>query len=44
MNFASSSPWQRFGWGPFTLALLTLAVVLAWSGMPGPPGFESQSS
>lgn len=29
MNFASSSPWERFGWGPFTVALLVLAVVLA---------------
>jgi hypothetical protein len=30
MNFASSSPWERFGWGPlaFLIALLTLAVAL----------------
>ena len=36
MNFASSSPWERFGWGPFTLVLLILGVVLARSGLrPG---------
>ena len=29
MNFASSSPWERFGWGPFTLVLFILAIVLA---------------
>ena len=34
MNFASSSPWERFGWGPFTLVLLILAVVLVRSGLP----------
>lgn len=34
MNFASSSLWERFGWGPFTLVLLVLAVVLARSGTP----------
>jgi hypothetical protein len=34
MQFASSSPWERFGWGPFTLALFTLGVVLARSGSP----------
>ncbi len=34
MNFASSSPWERFGWGPFTIVLFTLSVVLARSGMP----------
>jgi hypothetical protein len=33
MNFASSSPWERFGWGPFTLVLLILGVVLARSGL-----------
>ena len=36
MNFASASPWERFGWGPFTLVLLILGVVLARSGLrPG---------
>ena len=34
MNFASSSPWERFGWGPFTLVLFMLGVVLARSGLP----------
>ena len=34
MNFASSSPWERFGWGPFTLVLLILGIVLARSGLP----------
>ncbi len=31
MNFASSSPYERFGWGPFALvaALLTLVVALS---------------
>lgn len=32
MNFASSSPWERFGWGPFTLVMFVLGVVLARSG------------
>ena len=34
LNFASSSQWERFGWGPFTLVLLILGVVLARSGSP----------
>jgi hypothetical protein len=34
VNFASSSPWERFGWGPFTLVLFVLSVVLARSGFP----------
>jgi len=34
MQFASSSPWERFGWGPFTLAMFVLGVVLARSGLP----------
>jgi hypothetical protein len=37
MNFASSSPWERFGWGPFTIVMFTLCVVLARSGLPGHP-------
>ena len=24
MNVASSSPWERYGWGPFTLVLFRL--------------------
>jgi hypothetical protein len=34
MNFASSSPWERFGWGPFTLVLFAFGVDLARSGSP----------
>ncbi|MCY7289825.1 MAG: hypothetical protein LH624_16675, partial [Cryobacterium sp.] len=34
MNFASSSPWERYGWGPFTVVLFVLCVVLARSGAP----------
>ena len=37
MNFASSSPWEHFGWGPFTLVLFILSVVLARSGLPARP-------
>ena len=36
MNFASASPWERYGWGPFTLGLLSLCLVLARSGEPPP--------
>ena len=38
MNFASSSPWERFGWGPFTLIMFGLCLVLALSGSPKRPG------
>lgn len=31
VNFASSSPWERFGWGPLALLLAILSVVLARS-------------
>ena len=31
MNAASSSPWERFGWAPFTLGLSILCVILARS-------------
>lgn len=31
MNFASSSPWERFGWGPLALILAALCVLLAIS-------------
>jgi hypothetical protein len=37
LNFASSSPWERFGWGPFTLVIFTFAVILARSGSPARP-------
>lgn len=38
LNFASSSPWERFGWGPFTIVLFILGVLLArgGSGHPDP--------
>ncbi len=42
MNFASSSQWERFGWGPFTLVLLILGVVLARSDLP--PGRRAASA
>ena len=32
LNTASSSPWERFGWAPFTLVMFVLALVLARSG------------
>lgn len=31
MNFASSSLWERFGWGPFTLIMCILCLVVARS-------------
>lgn len=31
VNFASSSPWERFGWGPLALALALLSAVVATS-------------
>lgn len=37
MNAASSSPWERFGWAPFTLALLVLCVLLARRGPQDAP-------
>ena len=37
MNIASPSPWERFGWGPFTLLMLGLCLVLARSGSPRHP-------
>ena len=37
LNFASSSAWERFGWGPFTVALFLLSVVLARSALPAEP-------
>jgi hypothetical protein len=42
LNFASSSPWERFGWGPFALLMLVLAVVLARSSPSiTPPAAQS---
>ena len=34
-NFASSSRWERFGWGPVTLILAVLCLVVALRGGPG---------
>ena len=34
LNVASSSPWERFGWAPFTLVLFVLSLSLARSGFP----------
>jgi hypothetical protein len=31
VNFASSSPWERFGWGPLALVLALLSLVVAAS-------------
>ena len=38
LNCLSSSPWERFGWAPFTLVMLILGAVLARSGPPGHRG------
>lgn len=32
LNAASSSPWERFGWAPWSLALAVLCLFLARSG------------
>ena len=34
LSFASSSPWERFGWGPFSLVMLVLCISLARSRPP----------
>jgi hypothetical protein len=31
VNFASSGEWERFGWGPFTLALGIVCFLIARS-------------
>lgn len=36
MNFASSSPWERWGWGPYILVMFGLCLILARSGQPEP--------
>ncbi len=40
LNLASSSPWERLGWGPFTVVLFILSVVLVRSDQPGQPAAE----
>ncbi|TFC93925.1 hypothetical protein E3T28_16125 [Cryobacterium sinapicolor] len=37
MNLASFSPWERFGWAPFTLVLFVLTLVLALGGFARVP-------
>jgi hypothetical protein len=32
VNFASSSRWERFGWGPLALVLALLSLLVAVSG------------
>ena len=36
LNFASSSPWERYGWGPYSLTLMALSILLARSRPPAP--------
>jgi hypothetical protein len=43
MNVASSSPWERYGWGPFTLVLFFLSVLLVRGGSPNPQAQRSSS-
>lgn len=31
VNLASSSPWERFGWAPFSAGLAVLSFIVAWS-------------
>ena len=31
VNLASSSPWERFGWAPFSAAMAVLSFVVASS-------------
>jgi hypothetical protein len=34
LNFASSSPWERFLWGPVALVEAVLCLIVARSGSP----------
>jgi hypothetical protein len=36
MNFASPSAWERFMWGPFTLILAVLCLLVARNGSAAP--------
>ena len=38
MNLASASPWERYGWGPFTLVLAGLCLVVARMPATTSPG------
>lgn len=42
VNLASSSPWERFGWAPYTLVMFVLSVILARSGAAS-DGYPSPS-
>ncbi|MCU1584557.1 MAG: hypothetical protein JWM49_1113 [Microbacteriaceae bacterium] len=33
MNVASSSPWERYGWASFSLAMMILCIVVARGGV-----------
>jgi hypothetical protein len=39
---ASFSPWERFGWAPFTLILFVLTLLLARGGFGGLPAGKTQ--
>jgi hypothetical protein len=41
LNVASASPWERFGWGPFALALAALVFAVA-RGEGGPAGRDRE--
>ena len=43
MNVASSSPWERYGWAPFTVVLFVLSVLLVRGGSPNPQVREASS-
>lgn len=44
MNLASFSPWERFGWAPFTLVLFVLTLVVALGGFARVPAATSAAS
>jgi hypothetical protein len=44
VNFASSSVWERFGWGPLALALAVCCVVLARSSGGSPTHDEPENA
>lgn len=37
MNAASSRPWERYGWAPYTLFLMFVCLILARSGRVSDP-------